>query len=212
MSASDAARKVKALAERVGLDERQLTARPHELSGGQQQRAAIARALTLEPALIVADEPLSALDVSIQAQVLNVLVDLKRTLGQSYLFISHDLRVTRHLCETIAVCYLGSIVEIGPADEVLTNPKHPYTAALVSAMPLSVSELGKPRERIVLVGELPSPLNPPSGCRFRTRCFRATEECALQTPTLEIMTPSSSDATADHRAACFFPISNGSLT
>jgi oligopeptide/dipeptide ABC transporter ATP-binding protein len=185
--------------EQVGLSPRYLNVLPHQLSGGQQQRAGIARALVLNPKLIVADEPLSALDVSIQAQILNVLVALKRRLHLSYLFISHDLRVTRHLCENIAVCYLGNIVEVGPGDELFTNPRHPYTAALVSAMPLSFADAGQQRERIVLAGDPPSPLNPPSGCRFRTRCFRAVAQCAESTPRLE-------PVGAAHRTACFFPL------
>jgi oligopeptide transport system ATP-binding protein len=190
--------------QQVGLSPRYLNVLPHQLSGGQQQRAGIARALVLNPKLIVADEPLSALDVSIQAQVLNVLVGLKSRLHLSYLFISHDLRVTRHLCENIAVCYLGNIVEVGPGDELSTNPRHPYTAALVSAMPLSLADARQQRERIVLAGDPPSPLDPPSGCRFHTRCFRAGAQCAESTPRLE-------PVGAAHRTACFFPLEPGYL-
>lgn len=190
--------------EQVGLVPRHLHAVRSQLSGGQQQRAGIARALVLKPQLIVADEPLSALDVSIQAQILNVLVELKKQTHVSYFFISHDLRVTRHLCENIAVCYLGNIVEVGPADELVRDPRHPYTAALMSAMPLSIEDARGKRERIVLSGEPPSPVDPPSGCRFRTRCFRAQPECAINAPALE---PEGSA----HRAACFFPLELGFL-
>lgn len=196
--------RVRELAEHVGLTPVHLHRMPYQLSGGQQQRAGIARALALSPRLIVADEPLSALDVSIQAQVLNLLVKLKRDMDLSFLFISHDLRVTRHLCEVIAVCYLGRIVEIGPADELLTNPRHPYTAALVSAMPLTLDDAANSRHRVLLTGDPPSPLNPPSGCRFRTRCFRAQETCATAVPQLE-------PAGGAHRAACFFPLEAGFL-
>lgn len=185
--------------EQVGLTPAHLKRLPFQLSGGQQQRVGIARALVLSPELIVADEPLSALDVSIQAQVLNLLVKLKKEMHLTFLFISHDLRVTRHFCENIAVCYLGNIVEIGPADEILTSPKHPYTASLVAAMPLSIDDLVSPPRKIVLSGETPSPLDPPSGCRFRTRCFQARPECALSAPKLE-------PAGAAHSAACFFPL------
>ena len=196
--------RVRELAEQVGLTPAQLRRMPYQLSGGQQQRAGIARALALSPNLIVADEPLSALDVSIQAQVLNLLIKLKSEMNLTFLFISHDLRVTRHLCENIAVCYLGNIVEIGPADELLTNPRHPYTAALISAMPMTMSDVGRKSGQIVLAGDPPSPLDPPSGCRFRTRCFRAQPKCALSAPPLD---PSG----ADHRAACFFPLEAGFL-
>jgi oligopeptide/dipeptide ABC transporter ATP-binding protein len=196
--------RVHELAEQVGLTPAQLRRMPYQLSGGQQQRAGIARALALSPKLIVADEPLSALDVSIQAQVLNLLIKLKTEMDLTFLFISHDLRVTRHLCENIAVCYLGNIVEIGPADELLTNPQHPYTAALISAMPMTLSDVGRKRGQIVLAGDPPSPLNPPSGCRFRTRCFRAQPKCALSAPPLD-------PPGADHRAACFFPLEAGFL-
>lgn len=198
------AERVRELAQHVGLTPAHLERLPYQLSGGQQQRAGIARALALSPELIVADEPLSALDVSIQAQVLNLLVKLKKEMHLSFLFISHDLRVTRHLCETIAVCYLGQIVEMGPADELLTNPRHPYTAALVSAMPLSLDEVAKASRHVALAGDPPSPLDPPSGCRFRTRCFRAQPKCATATPPLE---PDGSG----HQAACFFPLEPGFL-
>jgi oligopeptide/dipeptide ABC transporter, ATP-binding protein, C-terminal domain len=192
-------RRVHEVIDLVGLSRGRLHAYPHQLSGGQQQRVAIARALTLNPALIVADEPLSALDVSIQAQVLNLLLDLKRDFGIAYLFISHDLPVTQHLCDTVAVFHLGKIVESGPSSEVFRTPAHPYTAALVSAAPAELSADRPVRERIVLEGEQPSPVNPPSGCRFRTRCFRATEECAVTEPPLV-------EISSGHRVACYHPI------
>lgn len=195
--------RVRELAEHVGLTAAHLNRLPYQLSGGQQQRVGIARALALSPDLIVADEPLSALDVSIQAQVLNLLVKLKQE-GLSFLFISHDLRVTRHLCETIAVCYLGRVVEMGPADELLTNPRHPYTAALVSAMPLTLDDIARRKRRIPLIGEPPSPIDPPSGCPFRTRCFKAQPRCAESLPRLE-------PPDGEHRAACFFPVEPGFL-
>jgi oligopeptide/dipeptide ABC transporter ATP-binding protein len=173
-------RRVAELLDVVGLPERAATLYPHEFSGGQRQRIAIARALALSPKLIVLDEPVSALDVSIRAQVLNLLTDLQKRLGVTYLFIAHDLAAVAHMSRTIAVMYLGRIVELGDADAVALSPKHPYTRALfAAAMPV---ELDTPREPITLSGEVPSPLAPPAGCRFHPRCPLALDRCAVEDP------------------------------
>lgn len=174
--------KVKELLRLVGLSPKDVNRYPHEFSGGQRQRIVIARAIALNPKLIICDEPVSALDVSIQSQILNLLADLQEEFGLTYLFISHNLSVVKYVSDVIAVMYLGKIVEIAETDELYEFPKHPYTQALLSAIPVIASE--KKRQRIILSGDVPTPLNPPEGCRFRTRCWRATNICKEKEPQL----------------------------
>jgi len=191
---------IAAMLDEVGLPRAAVDRYPHEFSGGQRQRLGLARALIVRPKLVIADEPVSALDVSIQAQILNLMLDLQRDLGLTYLFISHDLSVVRYVSDTIGVMYLGKLVELGPADDVYYRPVHPYTKGLIDAVPVADPVAARGREDKGVAGELPSAINPPSGCRFRTRCPRAQELCAEQEPPLR------SFSEHGHLAACHFPL------
>jgi oligopeptide/dipeptide ABC transporter ATP-binding protein len=194
-------KRVQDLMEQVGLNPEHYNRFPHEFSGGQRQRIGMARAIALKPKLVIADEPVSALDVSIQAQVLNLLRELQRELKLTIVFISHDLSVVRHRCDRIAVMYLGKVVELAKADELYEHPRHPYTGALLSAVPVPDPRLARDRERVVLTGDVPSPTNPPPACRFHPRCPKCQEICTQEEPPL---TPKD----GGNQAACHFPLTD----
>jgi oligopeptide transport system ATP-binding protein len=191
--------RIRELLRIVGMNPRFVDRYPHEFSGGQRQRIGIARALAVEPTFIVCDEPISALDVSIQAQIINLLENLQSKFNLTYLFIAHDLSVVKHISSRIAVMYLGKIMELAPGQQLYRRPRHPYTGSLLSAIPIPDPNIELKRQRVIIQGDVASPVNPPSGCRFRTRCPRARQHCAEEIPPLESFG-------AEHMAACFYPL------
>jgi oligopeptide transport system ATP-binding protein len=201
----DRRKRVQDLLDVVGLNPEYINRYPHQFSGGQRQRIGIARGLALRPEIIVADEPVSALDVSVQAQVINLMEKLQDEFQLSYMFIAHDLSIVRHIADRVGVMYLGKIVEIGPDEAIYEHPTHPYTQALLSAVPVPNPEARELRERIILAGDVPSPANPPSGCRFRTRCWKAQDLCAAKEPPLSVPPPFlGTGGPAEHPSACHF--------
>ncbi len=189
---------IQRLMKRVGLNPEHINRYPHEFSGGQRQRIGVARAIALKPKLIVADEPVSALDVSIQAQVVNLLEDLQEEFNLSYLFVAHDLSVVQHISDRVVVMYLGKVMEDADKKDLFLSPRHPYTKALLSAVPVPDPKIGRARERIILKGDLPSPVNPPAGCVFNTRCWKVQDKCRTEVPALLQIAPG-------HKIACHFP-------
>ncbi|MFD5083010.1 ABC transporter ATP-binding protein [Kitasatospora sp. NPDC058406] len=198
----DRRKAVQDLLDVVGLNPEYINRYPHQFSGGQRQRIGIARGLALKPELIICDEPVSALDVSVQAQVINLLEQLQSEFELSYMFIAHDLSIVRHISDRVGVMYLGKMVEIGTEEQIYSHPTHPYTQALLSAVPVPDPTGRESRERILLSGDIPSPANPPSGCRFRTRCWKAEERCSTEIPLLAV--PSPLEGPAAHESACHF--------
>ncbi|WP_030662116.1 ABC transporter ATP-binding protein [Streptomyces rimosus] len=205
MTVGDIIGKVQELLDVVGLNPEYVNRYPHQFSGGQRQRIGIARGLALNPEIIICDEPVSALDVSVQAQVINLMEKLQDEFNLSYLFIAHDLSIVRHISDRVGVMYLGKMAEIGTDEQIYDHPTHPYTQALLSAVPVPDPDAREGRERIILTGDVPSPANPPSGCRFRTRCWKAQDKCAEELPLLAIPERfAGSDSLAAHESACHF--------